>query len=32
MINLPKSEEEKSIVPVRIRRFDMAPFDCRDDD
>jgi hypothetical protein len=20
------------IVPVRIGRFDMAPFDCRDDD
>jgi hypothetical protein len=26
---LPK---DKSIVPVRIQRFDMAPFDCRDDD
>jgi hypothetical protein len=22
----------KKIVPGRIRRFDMAPFDCRDDD
>jgi TDG/mug DNA glycosylase family protein len=27
-----KSEEEKSIVPVRIRRFDRTPFDGRDDD
>jgi hypothetical protein len=32
MADQPKPREKKSIVPVRIRRFDMALFDCRDDE